>query len=107
MFWFTLIPENMNDDHFWVNLRKLLICAKKGSGRIVFHMPRKSRSWNHEGVKAILDSYGLRKVTFTFGNEKITVATNEEKIRDFLNPHVVAEPSATCSVENPSSTVPP
>ena len=45
----------MSDEQFWRNLAKVMRYVRKGSGRIVFHMPRKSKSWQHEGVKAVFD----------------------------------------------------
>ena len=59
MFWLSLPKESLSDDTFWKNLRKLFRCVQKGSGRLVFHMPRKSQSRRDAGVKAVLESYGL------------------------------------------------
>ena len=89
MLWLTISKECLADDKFWINLRKIILYVRKGSGRIVFHMPRKSRSWQHSGVKEVLDSYGLHKVSFDFDGEKHIVATNDATIREFLNPHSV------------------
>merc|ERR1712242_6118 len=87
MFWFSLLPDCMSDDKFWKSLRKLLRYVQKGSGRIVFQMPRKSKNWKDEGVREILESYGLHKVSFPVGDAMISVATNDDEIRDFLNQH--------------------
>ena len=77
MLWVTLPPDAVNDDKFWISLRKLFRYVKKGSGRIVFHMPRRNRSWRHDGVRTVLEDYGLHKVSFELGGERHTVATND------------------------------
>ena len=97
MFWLILAKGVMSDDAFWLNLRKLLRYVHKGSGRIVFHMLRKSRSWQHEGVKAVLESYGLFKVSSDLNGEMTTVTTNDQRIREFLNPTKSIGTSAVCT----------
>ena len=71
LFWLTLPFHTqqstnafMEDDQFWINLGKVFRYVQKGSGRIVFHMPRKSKSWQHSFVKKALEAHGLNKVDF-------------------------------------------
>ena len=87
MFWVTLPKDSTTDDRFWISLKKIFRYVQKGSGRIVFHMPRKCKAWKDEGVKLALESFGLYKVSFDLNGEKTTVATNDESIREYLNPH--------------------
>ena len=87
MFWVSLSQDCLSDNKFWVHLGRLCRYVRKGSGRLVFQLPRRSKAWHDEGVRSILDSYGLHKVTFDLGGENITVATNDASIRNFLKPH--------------------
>ena len=78
----------MKDDQFWANLGKVFRYVQKGSGRIVFHMPRKSKSWQHSFVKQALEAHGLNKVTFSLNGELTSVATNDYCVLDYLSPHL-------------------
>ena len=92
----------MEDDQFWINLGKVFLYVQKGSGRIVFHMPRKSKTWQHSFVKQALEAHGLNKVTFSLNGELTTVATNDYCIHDYLSPHLSSrkrdEPVATAGI---------
>ena len=45
----------MKDEQFWANLWKVFRYVHKDSGRIVFQMPRKSKTWQHRLVKEALE----------------------------------------------------
>ena len=87
MFWMTLPTESLENDGFWKRLGTIFRYVQKGSGHMVFHMPRKSKAWKREGVKKALESFGLYKVSFELKREKTIVATNDAAIREYLNPH--------------------
>ena len=67
----------MKDEQFWANLGKVFRYVHKGSGRIVFQMPRKSKTWQHRLVKQALEAHGLNKVSFSLNGELTTIANND------------------------------
>ena len=84
LFWVTLpyksaaqAASTVSDDQFWKNLGKLMRYVRKDSGRIVLHMPRKSKTWQHASVRAALEAFGLHKGSFSLNEEATTVATND------------------------------
>ena len=78
----------MDDEQFWINLGKIFRYVRKGSGRVLFQMPRKSKTWQHRLVKEALEMHGLNKVSFSLNCELTTVATNDYCIHDYLCPHL-------------------
>ena len=49
-------------------------------------MPRKSKTWQRSSVRAVLESFGLQKVSCNLAGDMITIATNDSCIHDYLNP---------------------